>query len=509
MNLSVFVARAFEMLSLSKISLGRIEKVLTSTTMPRKSHDAPAEIRKLHISFEKASFSWSTAQEAKHSSKQEGSFVVDVVTGDSKPLILKNVTCNIPSSKNTVIIGAVGSGKSSLLHSIMGEIPLISGKMTVQPNLADVDIAYAPQVPFVLNVSVKDNVTFGREWSETRWNLAIKASGLASDLPELPGGKGMDTIVGENGKMLSGGQRARLGLARALYVPSSIYLLDNVLSAVDMSVAQRIYQDITQGRATGLIPPESTLIIATNQLMFATKCDHLIVLDKGCVIASGDPESILRSEPADKSSPQLPAIQQSFLQFCRSQLSSNSPIWASEDQETQFDESLKEKSLQVSHGRDTTQAVDTFSMQDSEAVGQISASVYSGYLTAGLRAFAASAVLLALIVLLLGAEAIGIEQQNCLRNVAKMENGARRQSMIIFSSLVGANFVIYFARVFAFYCFTLSASNGLFRRMFSSVINAHSYWFDQVNPGGILNRFTKDLTNTDESLPVAAFDSIV
>ena len=146
-----------------------------------------------------------------------------------------------------IVIGAVGSGKTTLLYSLMHETSLTKGSHDQSGSLA-----YVEQEPFIYSASVKDNITFGLSFDEKRFNYAIEVSQLKHDLAQF--GRGADTVIGERGVNISGGQKARISLARAVYSNADIYLLDDPLSAVDPEVANAIFNDcISAASADGKI----------------------------------------------------------------------------------------------------------------------------------------------------------------------------------------------------------------------------------------------------------------
>ena len=135
-----------------------------------------------------------------------------------------------------VVVGKVGCGKSTLLHSIMEETKLVKGSLKVKGT-----IAYVEQEPFILPSSVKDNILLGRKLDEVLLDKALKASQLVKDIEQLA--CGVETVIGERGINISGGQKARISLARAVYSEADIYLLDDPLSAVDPEVAGAIFHE--------------------------------------------------------------------------------------------------------------------------------------------------------------------------------------------------------------------------------------------------------------------------
>lgn len=159
-----------------------------------------------------------------------------------------------------MVAGKIGSGKTSLLYAIMEENCRIAGKMQVKGK-----IAYVEQEPFIFSGSVEENVTFGLELDKERFDRCIEASCLDSDMKQLPNAE--KTIIGERGVNVSGGQKARISLARAIYQDADIYLLDDPLSAVDPEVANSIFERAVTGALK-----HKCVVLVTHQLQFLKRC---------------------------------------------------------------------------------------------------------------------------------------------------------------------------------------------------------------------------------------------
>lgn len=141
---------------------------------------------------------------------------------------LEDINLNIEKGKLYAVIGMVGSGKSSLLSAILGEMYVAKGQVKVNGK-----ISYASQEAWVFGSTVRQNILFGQSFDRQRYHKVVKACALLRDFKQLP--QGDQTVVGERGSSLSGGQKARISLARSLYRQSDIYLLDDPLSAVSNS----------------------------------------------------------------------------------------------------------------------------------------------------------------------------------------------------------------------------------------------------------------------------------
>mmetsp|Transcript_28733 Transcript_28733/g.88069 ORF Transcript_28733/g.88069 Transcript_28733/m.88069 type:complete len:891 (-) Transcript_28733:519-3191(-) len=182
------------------------------------------------------------------------------------------------------VAGPVGCGKSSLLSALINEIPRIGGRVALRGS-----VAFCAQEPWVQNMSLRDNILFGRPWDASLYERVIEVCGLAADLASLPSGD--STEIGERGINLSGGQKARIALARACYQRADIYLLDDVLSAVDAHVATHLVEHCLQGllREWG-----ATIVLVTHHTIHLADADAVLLLDEaGAVRAYGPPATVL------------------------------------------------------------------------------------------------------------------------------------------------------------------------------------------------------------------------
>ena len=189
--------------------------------------------------------------------------------------ILQDIELTTTSGSLTVVTGPVGSGKSTLLSAIAGEISDTSGMITCPET-----IVYVPQVAWVFSGTLRENILFGQPYDEHRYTRIIKACALVEDIQQFPNGD--KTIVGERGVVLSGGQRARVSLARAVYVDADLYLLDDPLSAVDVKVGQQIFETCIKD-----LLGNKTRLLTTHQEQHMKEAHQVIVLYKGRVLGKG------------------------------------------------------------------------------------------------------------------------------------------------------------------------------------------------------------------------------
>ncbi|CAI2356957.1 unnamed protein product [Caenorhabditis sp. 36 PRJEB53466] len=185
------------------------------------------------------------------------------------------------------IIGPVGSGKSSLLLTILCEAQITKGSLETRGS-----IAYCSQEPWIFTGSVRDNILFGNDYDEERYKKSIELCMLNHDLKHME--KGDETIVGDNGSTLSGGQRARIALARAVYADADIYLLDDPLSAVDSYVGRQLYENLIRGFLSAKL-----VILVTHQVHFLNTVNTVILMKDHSIVGSGHLDELQYNFPED------------------------------------------------------------------------------------------------------------------------------------------------------------------------------------------------------------------
>ena len=181
------------------------------------------------------------------------------------------------------IVGRVGAGKSSFLEAILGDIWKIHGEVVIHGRTA-----YVAQQAWVMNASVKENIVFGHRWDPHFYERTINACALTEDLKTLPDGD--QTEVGERGISLSGGQKARLTLARAVYARADVYLLDDCLSAVDQHVGRHLIENVLGSK--GLLAGK-TRILATNSIPVLFEADFVTLIRDGRILEKGTYEQLI------------------------------------------------------------------------------------------------------------------------------------------------------------------------------------------------------------------------
>ncbi|KAH7002019.1 P-loop containing nucleoside triphosphate hydrolase protein [Ilyonectria destructans] len=243
----------------ASVAVGRLTGFLTAEELQPNAitvKPAPEELGEETVIIRDGTFSWN-----RHEDKNA----------------LKDIHFTAYKGELSCIVGRVGAGKSSFLQSILGDLWKVKGSVEVRGT-----VAYASQQTWILNATVKENIIFGYRYDPEFYEKTIQACALLDDFAQLPDGD--ETVVGERGISLSGGQKARVSLARAVYARADIYLLDDVLSAVDSHVGRHIIDNVLGPR--GLLSSK-TRILATNAIAVLRGASFVTLIKDGEVIEKG------------------------------------------------------------------------------------------------------------------------------------------------------------------------------------------------------------------------------
>lgn len=254
---------AVSMIIQTKVSLDRISSFLcleelpndAVTKLPRGTTDVSIEVRN-------GQFSWNPSPQVP---------------------TLQDLNFRIQEGMRVAICGTVGSGKSSLLSCILGEIPKLLGEVKTCGR-----IAYVSQSPWIQSGNIQDNILFGTEMNRGRYEKVLEACSLIKDLDILP--LGDQTIIGERGINLSGGQKQRIQIARALYHDADIYLFDDPFSAVDAHTGLHLFKECLLGFLAS-----KTVVYVTHHVEFLPSADVIMVLKDGKITQAGDYTEIINS----------------------------------------------------------------------------------------------------------------------------------------------------------------------------------------------------------------------
>ncbi|XP_016663044.1 probable multidrug resistance-associated protein lethal(2)03659 [Acyrthosiphon pisum] len=424
---------------------------------------------------------------------------------------LDNINLTVKPGRLVAIIGPVGAGKSSLIQAILQELPLSEGNISLRGV-----VSYASQEPWLFAGSVKQNILFGSPMDKDRYKRVIQVCALKTDLEQLTYGD--RTIVGERGVSLSGGQRARINLARAIYKEADIYLLDDPLSAVDTRVGKHLYEKCIKNYLK-----EKTCILVTHQIQYLINVDQIVLMENGKVVTEGSYKELQTSglhftkllesstetavlpgndSKMDKSSNNNIARSISYIRR-ESILSVASSI-----EEIKFSEII-------------TEPVEEAETRSSE---NISSNIYMSYIFAGGHLCKVIGLILVCIctqVLTSGGDywitywvnleerVFGatkpISQNNSTTVDSSVEQMqwivSRNTCIIVFAALTILIVLATLAESTLLVSVCTTASTNLHNEMFHAITRSTMNFLNKNSSGRILNRFSKDIGLIDEILP--------
>jgi len=376
----------------------------------------------------------------------------------------------------------VGSGKSSLLSACLGEMEKLSGRINVCGRTA-----YAPQLAFIQNATLRDNILFGRAHEPARYAEVLAACALTADCELLP--RGDLTEIGEKGINLSGGQKQRINLARALYSDADLYLLDDSLSAVDAHVGQHIFSAVI-GPA-GLLRHKTRLLV-TNSLHFLSQADQVLFVEGGRVAEQGAYEALLHKG--------------SFSLFMRTYLAS---VEADCDAVESMSRAEPRAVLALRKRSCHPPAADLAGLVAKESTASRSAApaVLQYFRACNLRLVA---VFVLLYLLSFVAQVLSNFWLSDLSNSPERSANTRAKLLNygLFFLLSFLSVLFVFCADFLFVWMFVSASQHLHDALLSSLLRCNLRFFESTPVGRVLNRFSKDIETVESKIPEAFKNSI-
>ncbi|KAG6794912.1 multidrug resistance-associated protein 4 [Apis mellifera caucasica] len=462
---------------------------------------------------------------------------------------LHDINVQIESGKLYAIVGSVGAGKSSFLQLILKELQQSQGEIQINGT-----VSYVSQEAWLFSGTVRNNILFGQSYDKEKYNEVIKVCALIKDFQQF--NYGDRTLVGDRGAALSGGQRARINLARAVYRNADIYLLDDPLSAVDTHVGKHLFNECIKHYLRN-----KTRILVTHQIQYLKDCDYIILLNNGKIECEGT-FTELQSKRID------------FLRMLSTEENKENSESMEIDENTTFDTSINYNN---SKDDEETEPKET---EELMAKGNVSKSLYWKYFRAGGSVLMILIFIWSLVLGQIGSSGcdywvaywtkkeemhikhninnnytLQILKQNLttslsfdgdidklmnktfsfeidnfndtISNFSTLENNSfdnsiwninatskdlsyldRDTALWIYGSFIITSIVLTSIRNIVFYKICMNASKNLHNLMFSCLLKAPMLFFDTHPSGRILNRFSKDVGSVDEILPRTMIESI-
>ncbi|NXE36191.1 MRP1 protein, partial [Ptilorrhoa leucosticta] len=400
--------------------------------------------------------------------------------------ILKNLSVSIPEGSLVAVVGQVGSGKSSFLSAVLGEMEKLEG--TVQRRGS---VAYVSQQAWIQNDSLQENILFGSNLNRPYYELVLESCALLPDLEQLPNGD--QTEIGEKGVNISGGQKQRVSLARAVYSNADLYLLDDPLSAVDVHVGKHLFEKLIG--PSGLLKSK-TRILVTHNLMLLPHTDLIIVMEEGRISQMGTYQELVSRRANFTELVQVFSAEHTS--------GKTNPVEVSSSKEEgQLGRSLQQKGLLKHQDSSSDQWKTRTNNREKVAAGSIKMSVVLKYL----QAFDWRWMWLT-IAAYIGQNALAIGQNLWLSSwtaeTAQVSDFTEWKQSQNYKLAIHPAFQFIPSQGLLVCCGayvltrgSLSASRTLHHQLLDNVLHLPLQWFETNPAGQIISRFTKDLFIVD------------
>jgi len=396
---------------------------------------------------------------------------------DASHCCLEDVSFSVARGELLAVVGPVGCSKSSLLLALAGELGAARGRIAVSGT-----VHAALQQPFILSGTLRENILFLSDFDSERYEACLDACALRDDLEILPDGD--QTVIGERGVNLSGGQKARLGLARVCYSAyqsrDAVVLLDDPLSAVDPKVARHLFRHCING-----LLRHATRVLVTHQLHFAAEAGSLLELEKGKVKKFGPVEQLVGAAEAEAAKAKAEAAEMEVAAEAKAEAAAAKAV------SVECEPAATHTGLVTAEGRES---------------GDVSLATYAAWL----RAAGGRPIVGLVVALLVAAQGASVGCGLWIWHWAAKP--AAEQSSLPLLAYYGATLaacvIFSFARAAAFFHYCTVASCSLHNSMLRAVARAPMLFFDSQPVGRILNRLSKDVFALDETLPWIFYDTI-
>ncbi|KAF9899576.1 hypothetical protein EC991_008613 [Linnemannia zychae] len=419
---------------------------------------------------------------------------------------LTGINLRVAKGSLTAVVGRVGQGKTSLLSAMIGDMYKRQGSVRVRGQ-----VAYAAQQAWILNATLKENITFGQEFDQMKYDQVIYVSGLVPDIAMLPAGD--QTEIGERGINLSGGQKQRVSLARAAYQDADVYLFDDPLSAVDAHVDHHLWENLIG--PNGLLK-DKTRVLVTHGIHHLEHVDQIVVVkDKG-ISENGRYEELMETKGAfyqlineysissRRNKKETPAKANSTDIITEIESNKSDGDTLSIDGETTTQGGLQEERVDEKDIIATAIAAkseEKLVTKEKMEEGNVSWSVYKTYLRTASYRNAVFALLL-----LVAAQGCQIGTNLWLKHWTSTGSNGQGNSpakfLGVYAALVFTYMMLHLVVTFVVLVMAgIRASRLLHEQLLNSILHLPMSFFDTTPLGRIVNRFSTDIFSTDDTLP--------
>ncbi|XP_043715938.1 ABC transporter C family member 3-like [Telopea speciosissima] len=458
----------------TKVSLDRIASFLCLDDFhPDIVHNLPGDSDEVVIEIIKGNFSWDL---------------------HSPNITLKDLNLKVYHGMRVAICGSVGSGKSSLLSCLLGEVPKISGAIKLNGTKA-----YVAQSPWIQSGKIIDNILFGKVMNKERYEMILEACSLKKDLELCAFGD--QTIIGERGINLSGGQKQRIQIARALYHDADIYLLDDPFSALDAHTGTHLFKECLLG-----ILGSKTVIYVTHQVEFLTSADLILVMRDGRITQAGKYEEIISSRTDFMEFMGAHKKALADLNSAERQAALNNLVNDEEDgnmicsdKSIQDDEETDPKNYKIEK---LVKSEGQLVQEEKREKGGISVSAYWKYVTTAYGGGFIPLILLAQILFqfLLIVSSYWMVLATPVSQDVRLHDGGSTLIFVYVALTIGSSLCV-FIRSMLIVTIGYKTSTLLFNKMHMCIFHAPMSFFDSTPSGRILNRVSIDQSVVDTTIP--------
>ncbi|KAI9916948.1 hypothetical protein PsorP6_016839 [Peronosclerospora sorghi] len=485
-----------------------IERLSSYLQEEEREKVGSGDLKSVGFRVSNADFMWDTAPSAKE--KEELLEEQSLLQKDSKELgsgnnlsVLKSVSLEARPGELIAVVGQVGAGKSTLLSGILGDARCSRGEVYLRGS-----VAYVAQQPFIQNATVRENICFGLPFDEAKYAEALRVSLMQKDLSVLPAGD--LTEIGEKGINLSGGQCTRVALARAVYQDADIYLLDDVLSAVDSHVGHDIFKECIKGFLINKI-----VVLVTHSLTFLSEFDKILVLENGTIVEDGTYQDLM--EKKDGLLMDLVAKFKDQDQHEPNKTKEIENVILLEKLEEDEDDNPTPERLGRRVSRSSVRSERSVSdsganaqliTDEDRSVGDVPWQVYKTWIIA----FGGFSAGLLVIVVFIGTQIVNLlatwwlsvwsQRSQPKENADSFLNHQTQMFYVyVYMGLNGVYAIALYVRAITTYKGGLRASRSLFQNLLARILRAPTSFFDTTPTGRIVNRLSKDVYTVDESIP--------